>query len=359
MSPQFAFGSKTPPSGTSRLVVITLLAVVVGGCEAPTAPGEAVVALEVDPNVVRTIHPIPQTGSTGEAPTETRLPLSEIDCLQADPRTCTVRDRLRVTIHNQGGAPLELETYCSRFLDRFSSDAWHWVQGDVCAIAGWPPPPEVIPPGASLQATVPADRMAAGRYRVRIHLAPVGSGAFGAPMTSDPFELTPLPDVHPFSCPDQAAGERAAQYAEEQMGLALAGGRVAGGETEALMLRLEDQIPGFGGYHLAAGGAERVAVLTAEARAAGADSLVRQALGTGVRIQTGDFSFSQLVGWRLVLSDHAIAVPNPVHRGAVTTDVARNKVRFRVESALAREKVLCIQNGVGMPGEMLFVEESL
>lgn len=94
--------------------------------------------------------------------------------------------------------------------------------------------------------------------------------------------------------------------------------------------------------------------LTAEAREAGADSLIYEALGPHTRIRTGAFSLSELVGWHLVFRDCAGSVLGIGVHGA---NEGFNRVNVGPSSLLARTRIECIGEGIGMPDGMLRMAE--
>lgn len=347
--------ARVSPSGSGSALVPLFVLLLTGGCDpVTTSAGTSLAEVEVvDPSVVRTVEYQPPSPRAGEPPEETSLLLEEVACLHTDPPECRVRDQIRAMVHNQGAAPLHILSYCSQRVERFALGVWNAMNSGTCIIAGHVPPPLEITPGESAQVEVPVRGLEPDRYRVNLDVRD-HSGLLPERMRlSDPFDLEPFPDGYtPFACPTGNEADRATRLAEEQLANARQGAPVRGGIRHRLLL--EHRIPGFGGIFLDPD-PDTVVILTEEARAAGADTLVHRVLSPGVEIRTGRFSYSEMLGWRLVFAEYARRLPGTNSLGI---HEVRNAVTIGAGSLLTRTRLECIASGIGMPEGMLHVEEN-
>ena len=260
----------------------------VAGCDALTAPGvsDPRVDLTVDPEPIRSIQFRASSEREGDPPEVTTLPREEIECLAT--RDCLVREFVLVTIHNRGRSPVWLDSPPScgdQGMELFALGVWNRMTSGFCFLIGYTP--VVIAPGASSEVEVEVRNMEPGRYRIRLALQDPRGPLSEALRTTDPFDFAAFPDTPVFACPNEDESERASRFAREQIEEAVAGTSSRGVQSE--YLRMESEIPGYGGLYRDSD-LSTVAWLTAEAREAGADSLIYEALGPHTRIRTGDFS---------------------------------------------------------------------
>lgn len=146
--------------------------------------------------------------------------------------------------------------------------------------------------------------------------------------------------------------------AQYQISAAVRGRTERGVEDE--ILRLESGIPGLGGLFIDQSGDvvvfapakmdSKAVRLALASRASGVrlSDDVREALTTGVglKIRSADYSFSQLVAWRLALVQHLTGI-----RDVISTDAseATNRVRVTVETADANPAVLRAASDAQVP----------
>jgi hypothetical protein len=302
----------------------------------PDLEGYADARVEVDPTVIRTIHYWDVEGE-GEV---TTLALDEIECLGTTPVGCRIGEAVRVTIRNTGTRMLYRHG-CDFPLERFGLGVWHRTRHPpICTLVF---ETLTIAPGESDEIRVDVDRMPAGLYRVRPAVSDGMGSLPGAARTSAPFHLQPLPDFQPFVCPAMNEAERAAGLAREALDKA----RRGESGINRLNLDWENEFPGLGGIFLGNG---FLNVWLKDMSQAGvvADS-VQAAFGRRPRVRKGDFSYSELVGWRQALGSHLSRVP-----GGVRThpDESLNRVRVDLANELDRADVECAVDGIGMPAGM-------
>jgi hypothetical protein len=309
---------------------------VLSGCVLLTdLEGYADARVEVDPTVIRTIHYWEIEGD-GEVTTRS---IDEIECLVTLPSGCWIRETVRATIHNTGSRMLRWLD-CDSPLQRHGLGEWHRARFSPICLR---PEAREIPPGRRHDIHVVVDRMPAGEYRVAPALTDFQGTLPISARTSAPFHLEPLPDFQPFVCPTTDEAERAARLASE----ALEKARRGEPGIDRLNLDWENEFPGFGGIFYGNGFLN--VWLEDMSQADVVAERVQEAFGRRPRVRKGNFSFSELVGWRQVLGSHLGRVPGG---GSTHPDVTLNRVRIDLASELDRADVECAVEGIGMPAGM-------
>jgi hypothetical protein len=248
-------------------------------------------------------------------------------------------------VHNTGDRPLYL-AWCDQPLQRYGLGEWHWVTRLPCAAVG--SAPIAIEPGGRYEMPIRVDRAPAGEYRVSVSL---GDGENDLPSertTSAPFHLEPLPDAPQFVCPAESKADEAARIAREALEAAVAG-RPTPDMRQHLLL--ESQVPGFGGLWLE--NSSLAVWLTDLARTDAMNAALRGMYGrSAVIVKKGDYSFSELVGWKVAVGD----VFGILGVRSIDADELNNRVAIEISNELIRPDVECFVRGIGMPEGMALIE---
>jgi len=298
--------------------------------------------VEVDPRVIRTIDYYASGPNLPVRPSEVTLErLDEIECLHTNTRGCWVRETIEATIENRGTRTLHL-SWCNQPLQRYGLGDWHWVTRHPCSGGSVP---LSIPPGERRVSPVSVQGAPAGEYRLRFSFLEGESELPADRSTSAPFHLEPLPDVRTFVCPTDSRAELAARIAREALEAA-AEGRPTPDVRELLVL--ENRFPGFGGLFLANG--VLTVWLTDLSQSEAISTELRAAWGRTPLIKKGDYSFSELVGWKVAISRSGGFPILGV--GSLDADEERNRVSIGISNELIRADVACFVRGIGMPEGM-------
>src|SRR5688572_30491507 len=124
-------------SGWIRGMALACTAVV-AACSLITDEGEHFVLVEVDP-VVRQVIMYLENGVWSEPiQNEPVQDPSEVACAVATPRTCSVREYIRVKIHNlRMRSVIYMPRHCPSRLRRHGTNGWEWVQPTaLCTTVG-------------------------------------------------------------------------------------------------------------------------------------------------------------------------------------------------------------------------------
>jgi hypothetical protein len=324
-----------------------LAAWVLPSCSLLTDAPLTTARIEVDPTPVRTIQYLTSDGWSEPEVTTERL--DEIDCLRATP-ACHVTESITATVHNTGADRLEFYWPCESLVDEFGDGEWHRTPYICSAVTA---PPLVIAPGESHTFSIGMGGRHAAEYRFRADLRDAAGMQLPDRMRiSEPFRYQPLPD-RTFVCPNANEAERAKRLAREALERAALGPYPMHGD--ALMLRLESEVPGIGGLFLDNTISRMGVWVTDESNFYAAETALEAVLRRSPVARKGRFGFSELVAWRSILQDYLPVVPGYFRLGH--SDVS-NRIALDMGNPLYLPEVECIARGIGMPAGILEVEAS-
>ena len=314
------------------------------GCDGHTGLGfSEEVRIEVDPVIVRTIHHYAEAPGLDEPPSEvTTLALDDIECLHTTPRGCRVHETIRAGIQNLGSRALRRSS-CDQPLERWGLGSWHPVTRRSCPMeyssrSG-------LLPGEMESVHVEVDRAPPGLYRVRFTLYDGGRTLDPLLAASAPFQLEPLPDSPAFVCPSESRAELAGRIAQEALDSAWAGGPTP--DVPELLV-IENLVPGFGGLYRDNG---RLTAWLQDLALGEWLVEVVQSTGRGTPVvRRGDFSFSELVGWKEAIFRSGVFGILGV--SGIDADEAHNRVSIGIANELIQGDVQCFVKGIGMPEGM-------